>query len=1013
MLRKIIAVTAAVLLAYAVSCKSGEVGTDTGTTAAPAPAAPETDGTGAAVPSETGKTGKQRMRMEVVNGETRLVPIPEPAPEDEAARREREKADIELRRKQIEEWQRAHDNESADAEKRARAEQRTRGENWAKEASPEAKAAYEKSKKLLEIEREYGKNPFLIYYYNMLVRKYSLPAPYLGEMAEQWRPHLPRDFAGFFELTSGATAIETALQQETMKHEGMGVCSGERKVPVSTLKGPEIKPHDFKKMMGDRKVPDAPKSAALVPNDWAYATFPSINQALDFFDYMNDWGGSVLKMASVDSETGDMKDRIMTALGLKVNKMMRPFYGLAVGEFALAASDPYVIEGTDLAVWMEVRSFALFDKNTKSNLDKIREEIPGCKDGTVQIEGVEVAFTKSADGRVSSYRARIGDYAVFASSEIAMKQILACSAKKAKSVSENLDFQYLLTMNYKPECGYFYIGDDFVCKMIDPAFKIAELRRVTCWSEMKIVRYALSAYKLENGGKSAPLDAVIAGKFLNRMPECPDNGAYTLDPETGDVACFVHGHINALTHISAIPVVNVTSIEASLFREFADNYYNYYRHYIDPIGISIDVTKGVCLNVMILPILEEDAYRELLKFSGGKAVELSVGKFALDKYPLNLGIKARYLNAADRPDLPEQFWANISAFSKECGWSDVDNRSMIDWVGPDISLHMPDIDIEEYLGKALFGRGGPEFENIPPMFLRIQVIDEPLAEKFISHILNYAVVQNRKYQEYHPKDKITISGPDKIDGGKIFKLHSDYEEYDYGRDYSREPKKVMKSADFFIGLSEKSAFVSMKSSVVEECMAAEKAGKTPADKFWDEPLKKSVAMLFFPKKLKLLGPYIDRMIEVLAYQSCGDKRYNLKMASDILTISGLPVSEAEILKSGILDAIPKCPDGGAYAFDNGSWTCTLHKPGLFVRKRNEYRWSEGFNWEPSDELKKLEEKPAEMMKALPPLPASSPLKQLLESLDGIEASLQFTEDGISTTVRLVKNPPKIGPEDKK
>ncbi len=132
-----------------------------------------------------------------------------------------------------------------------------------------------------------------------------------------------------------------------------------RPVQVSTLTGPTIKSHPWEKMLAGRK-PDISALARAVPEDFYFAEFRALTRLLDAFEAGDLWGSHLSNQAFRDTATLDVGERIKRQLAVETDPRTRPFYDLVVEEVAVAGSDPFVREGSDVTLLFRVKQPLLF-----------------------------------------------------------------------------------------------------------------------------------------------------------------------------------------------------------------------------------------------------------------------------------------------------------------------------------------------------------------------------------------------------------------------------------------------------------------------------------------------------------------------------------------------------------------------------------------------------------------------------------------------------------------------------
>jgi hypothetical protein len=427
-----------------------------------------------------------------------------------------------------------------------------------------------------------------------------------------------------YAATTGALAIQESLQLDAMR--GGRDATGPRDVPLASLTGPTIKSHPFKKMMEGRK-PTIFPAAALVPHDAYYCHFSSISKEIAATDILKQWGASLLRAATVDARDADVPAKFQTQLCIGVSMLTRMFGDLVIGDIVLTGSDPFVREGTDLTVLMQVKNRDLFAKQMKGYRDDALKAYPKATVANSKYQGVVVLSVTTPDRVVSSHSAYLGNYSVYSNSMVALRRIIDTHAKRKQSMADNLDFQYMRTVfpgTTKDEDGFLYLSDAFIRKMVGPRWKIGEQRRVVCQNHLRMISNAATMYRTDMR-KAPTLKALVEGKYLPKGTlACParpleDDEAivYSLD-KSGRAVCSVHNVLRHCTPVDSIAFDKVTRKEAGDYKRFVSNYNRYWSRYFDPIGIRFKVGDHIEAETCILPLIENTIYNELREVIGGK-----------------------------------------------------------------------------------------------------------------------------------------------------------------------------------------------------------------------------------------------------------------------------------------------------------------------------------------------------------------------------------------------------------
>ena len=466
-------------------------------------------------------------------------------------------------------------------------------------------------------------SPFSSYYQFCLlqsVRKYGVPEEAIPPALRREGQRVRRP--DLYSMTTGALAIQESLQLDAMT--GAERISDDRSVAVGSLKGPTIKSHPFEKML-ERRTPKVFPMAALVPFDAYYCHFSSISKEIAASDLLRQWGTDLLRMLDVDARDSDLPTKCHGQLCIGVSVLTRMFGDLVIGDVAITGSDPFLREGTDLSVLIQVRNRPLFDQQMKGYVDAA---LAGHRDAAVAAttyQGVAIRSIATPDRRIASHSATLGTYAVTSNSLDALKRIIDTHAKRRRSMADNLDFQYMRTIfpgTPEVEDGFVYLSDPFIRKLVGPRWKIEAQRRILCQNHLRMIGNAATMFRTELR-RPPTIEALVTDGYLPKdVLKCPDGGTYSLAP-SGLAVCTVHNRIRYCTPVDSVPIEKVSREEAKDYREFVGNYNSYWRQYFDPIGIRFKVGDRVEVETCILPLIESSMYNQLRTIVGGTPVPLA------------------------------------------------------------------------------------------------------------------------------------------------------------------------------------------------------------------------------------------------------------------------------------------------------------------------------------------------------------------------------------------------------
>jgi hypothetical protein len=403
-------------------------------------------------------------------------------------------------------------------------------------------------------------------------------------------------------------------------------------VAVSTLAGPTVKSHPWKKMLAGR-TPDVSDFARSVPADFYFAEFRSIAKLLDVLDHTDLWATQLFHQAVQEARTHQVGERLTEQLALEKGDLLRPFYDLVVQGVAVTGSDLYLREGSDATLLFRFFPVAAFEKRMDGLLARVQKTRPDARRTTGEYLGVAYVHVGTPDRAVNVYSAYPAEgLHVRSNSEASFRRVLEAvrgkdaTGKPVPRLGDTAEFKYIRTLmpaGASEEDGFIYLSDPFIRRLVGPGVKLTERRRLLCYNHLRMIGHAALLYRTEHGKAPASLEALhkagcCPGEF-NEELTCPCGGAYSLSADGTAGVCSHHGHANFLTPCCEIPLAEVTGEEADEYKAFRDEYDRYWRNYFDPIALRVRITpQQYRLETIVLPLIDNSIYTTLAAALGGK-----------------------------------------------------------------------------------------------------------------------------------------------------------------------------------------------------------------------------------------------------------------------------------------------------------------------------------------------------------------------------------------------------------
>lgn len=537
-------------------------------------------------------------------------------------------------------------------------------------------------------------------------------ALYGGGTGAGARPEMPMGFdprnmdrtPDTFGVLGGRAALRETLQMEVLRAAGPGARGfGAPDVAIGTLSGIEVKSLPFQQMLAGRpggRIPLAdrvPEDRLLVYFAKPAALFPFLDKGGDFLAR----AGSLYTASAFDD---DLKGRYLRRLGLQ-EKLGRAFIESGgVTELALVASDLFFIDGTDVTMLMRIRT-------------------PEAVAGALRLLGiVDIApqgITEKptpAGGR--AFWARQGDVLAVSTSraEIERTLKLGADATGTGSLGRSAELRYLLTeLPLKPETRTLvYMSDPFIRRMVGPALKIGQLRRMRARAEMVVITSGALLYRLDGHRDPPTLPRLLE---LGYVPGSINAPAYQLREDL-TVVSRDWGTLADMTPIDTDAIRQVTAAEAEAYNAYMEAYRRYWRQFFDPIAMRLDDAPGgqLELSTFILPLVDSELYDGVRQFMPSRENGQTLRVPVLSPEPV----------AQISLNLTEQAWVGISGdwsrmFSEYSGIS----PEIFDLFGPGLHVAIQDADpiistgTSDLLGVFASPMFGPRFDMMMPVVVSV------------------------------------------------------------------------------------------------------------------------------------------------------------------------------------------------------------------------------------------------------------------------------------------------------
>jgi hypothetical protein len=483
---------------------------------------------------------------------------------------------------------------------------------------------------------------------------------WLGNLARQ-----RRDSVDLFSIFSGALAVQESLQLDAMIADQPGIAApgefpGDRRlgfpqrpadpgrqgprpiggpnVAIAELTGPTIKSHPWDKMLASRR-PEVSLLARSVPADFYFAEFRSVNKLTEATKIADLWATHLFNQSVQDAQTQLVDQRLREQLAVEVTPLLAPIYDSVVERVAVTGSDLFYREGSDITLLFQVSQPVVF----RTHMDKFMATAaaePDAQRTSGKYQGVDFETVQTPDRRIHVFSAYpTPQLHVRSNSRVALERIIdairgkSADGKTVHRLGETSEFAYIRTLlppNALEEDGLIYLSDPFMRRMVGPELRLTERRRVVCYSNLKMIGYASLMHRTEYGKSAASLGelastACVPGEFGAGKLACPDGGTYSLAADGLTGLCSHHGYASYLSPCNEIEVHDVTAPEANGYRQFLEQYNNYWRVYFDPIAVRLTISpQRYRAETIVLPLIDNTVYSRLATMLGDKPEPLDV-----------------------------------------------------------------------------------------------------------------------------------------------------------------------------------------------------------------------------------------------------------------------------------------------------------------------------------------------------------------------------------------------------
>jgi len=344
-----------------------------------------------------------------------------------------------------------------------------------------------------------------------------------------------------------------------------------------------LKSHDWGEMMTGEK-PQIPDIFSVIPADYFTVYFKDVDKLTELEKAIKSMSGPAEYVYGMKGAT-NVKDQIFKRLQIKEIKELSSFFE----EAALVSYDLDFTPHTDYALILNVKDDQL--NNFISN------------------------YVSAPAGQ----HGKVGQYYVVATHPSMYEKISGLTGNKSDSLKVAPDVEYILSIMESNYDGFVYFSEDFIKKITSPSYRINARRRNTILSALETLQYTVFAYRNLTGKWPGSLQQIINEGYLQ-----PNSIASINDYSINSDGIVKHKDWNTVydvTPINRVPISKVFLTEKTFYDNFRENYQEYWREFIDPVGIAVLVGDQIRFHTIIIPLIEESQYNWLKDIAGSEPIE--------------------------------------------------------------------------------------------------------------------------------------------------------------------------------------------------------------------------------------------------------------------------------------------------------------------------------------------------------------------------------------------------------
>jgi hypothetical protein len=434
------------------------------------------------------------------------------------------------------------------------------------------------------------------------------------------------DLSRLMHTTTAATSLQEALQHD----RGLRVRQDPEPatVPIAELDLPGLRDHPFAKMQAALPDPNAgvPEPAAqAVPAEFWYLRFDDIRMFLRVLDEADAWITPVAHLLEDRVEVRDLAGRYQQQLALSRTGLAKALGHTVVERLAIVGSDPYLREGSDVTFIFTVKNRSMFDAELERHLSVHRAQTSEITQRALEHHGRTITVHADPNGVVRQHRADVDALSIVSNSEAACRAVLDAIEGRRARLSDEPDLAYMLARDPGSHQAFAFLGDRFIAAVVGPRQKVLQARRQQALAELSVPAYAAILHGWLHGRPPNDTQELVASRLLGSDElEHADGSPISFSP--GRAPSSRWGRPEALTALLDLETpTKVTASEREAYAEFVRGYQDYWRQFIDPVAVRLDVVQTdegeqAVLDVRVLPLISGTDYAEIEEVVGQERI---------------------------------------------------------------------------------------------------------------------------------------------------------------------------------------------------------------------------------------------------------------------------------------------------------------------------------------------------------------------------------------------------------